>query len=222
MSATLYMVATPIGNMKDISDRTRSTLSSVDVVFAEDTRVAQSLLQKLDINTPVERYDHHSHDRQSPAVLAYLQGGKDVAYVSDAGTPGVEDPGGRLVEAVTRTLPDVAISPIPGPSAIMAALSVSGFPADKFVVMGFAPKKKGRQTFFDTLAQTEGTVVLYEATHRIQKTIEEIATRQPDRPMLIARELTKKFETLLRGTAQELAVRLSSENTKGEFIVVVS
>ncbi|HBU27536.1 TPA: 16S rRNA (cytidine(1402)-2'-O)-methyltransferase [Candidatus Uhrbacteria bacterium] len=222
MKATLYMVATPIGNMQDVSDRTRSTLSGADIVFAEDTRVAQSLLQKLEITTPVERYDHHSHDRQVTTVLAYLREGKQVAYVSDAGTPGVEDPGGRLVAAVASQLPEVVISPIPGPSAIMAALSVSGFPADKFVVMGFAPKKKGRQSYFDRLAETEGTVVLYEATHRIEKTVAEIAARQPDRSMFIAREITKKFETLLRGTASQLQERLSSENTKGEFIVVVS
>lgn len=222
MAATLYMVATPIGNMQDVSDRTRSTLSSVDVVFAEDTRVAKSLLKKLDIDTPVERYDHHSHDKQVKAVFAYLRDGKSVAYVSDAGTPGVEDPGGRLVEAVAVELPEAVISPIPGPSAVMSALSASGFPADKFVVMGFAPKKKGRKSFFDVLAETEGTVVLYESTHRIQKTVEEIASRQPERRMLIARELTKKFETLLRGTANELAERLVDENTKGEFMVVVS
>lgn len=222
MSSTLYMVATPIGNMQDVSDRTRSTLSGVDVVFAEDTRVAKSLLKKLDITVTVERYDHHSHDTQVKAVLAYLADGKSVAYVSDAGTPGVEDPGGRLVEAVAHELPETVISPIPGPSAVMAALSVGGFPADKFVVLGFAPKKKGRKSFFDKLAETTGTIVLYESTHRIQKTVDEIASRQPERRMVIARELTKKFETVLRGTAAELAQRLVDENTKGEFIVVVS
>lgn len=222
MSGTLYIVATPIGNMDDLSPRAQSTLASVDLVFAEDTRVAGSFLKKIGVSVPVKRYDHHSHDTQVKAVLATLEEGQSVAYVSDAGTPGVEDPGGRLVEAVVETLPDAVVTPIPGPSAVMAALSVSGFPADAFTVMGFPPKKKGRQTFFDRLSETDGTIAIYESTHRIQKTVEEIASRQPERRMVIARELTKKFETVLRGTAAELVERLKIENTKGEFIVVVS
>lgn len=222
MAATLYMVATPIGNMADLSDRARSTLAGVDIVFAEDTRVAGSLLKKIGAQVPVARYDHHSHDTQVKVVEVALQEGKSVAYVSDAGTPGVEDPGGRLVAYVAERLPEVVIVPIAGPSAIMTALSVSGFPADAFTVMGFPPKKKGRQTYFDTLSQTSGTVVVYESTHRIIKTVEEMATRQPDRPMLAARELTKKFETLVRGSAAEVLAQLKEGSTKGEFILVVS
>ena len=222
MLGTLYMVATPIGNLQDVSDRTRSTLEGVDIVFAEDTRVAKRLLAALELQKPVERYDHHSHDKQWLRVATCLEEGKAVAYVSDAGTPGVEDPGGRLIEALVATDPEVRVVPIPGPSAIMALLSVSGFPADAFSVLGFPPKKKGRRTFFDQLADTMGTAVLYESTHRIQKTVEEIAVRQPDRSMVIGRELTKKFETILRGTARELSERLSTETTKGEFMIVVA
>lgn len=221
MNGTLYMVATPIGNMRDVSDRARSTLSGVDLVCAEDTRVAGRLLAALQVSVPLCRYDHHSHDRQWKKILVTLQDGKSVAFVSDAGTPGVEDPGGRLVQAISQADPLIPICPIPGPSAIMAALSVSGLPADRFVCMGFPPKKKGRAAFFDTIATTSGTVVLYESTHRILSTLQEIAQRQPDRPMVVARELTKKFETILRGTAQTIAAELSTAVTKGEFIVVL-
>ncbi len=221
MTGTLFMVATPIGNLSDLSDRTRATLKSVDAVFAEDTRVAARLFDHMKIGVPVERYDHHSHDRQWHKVKEALASGKNVAYVSDAGVPGVEDPGGRLVAALVEAMPTVTITAIPGPSAVMCALSVSGFPADRFLVAGFAPKKKGRKKFFNELATQTVTVALYESTHRIQKTIEEIATRQPDRPLVIARELTKKFETILRGTARELAHRLQDEVTKGEFIVIL-
>lgn len=213
------MVATPIGNMGDISQRAISTLKGAEVVFAEDTRVARSLLKKLDIETSVQRYDHHSHGKNIKNVLRALEEGRDIAYVSDAGTPGVEDPGGRLVEAVVQEGYDV--SPIPGASAVIAALSISGFPADKFTVVGFPPKKKGRQTYFDRLSRIKGTVVIYESTHRILKTVAEIADRQPEREMVIARELTKKFETVLRGIARELSEKLSSQNTKGEFMIVI-
>ncbi|HJN84882.1 MAG TPA: 16S rRNA (cytidine(1402)-2'-O)-methyltransferase [Patescibacteria group bacterium] len=221
MPGTLYIVATPIGNMNDVSARMTSTLQSVDVVFAEDTRVAKSLLHKLDIKVTVKRYDHHSHEKQIRHVLEELEAGHDIAYVSDAGTPGIEDPGGRLVESVAKILPDAPIVPISGPSAIITALSVCGFPADKFNVMGFAPKKKGRQTYFDNVAASTITTVLYESTHRIHKTVDEIASRQPDRRMVIARELTKKFETIMRGTASELVERLATASTKGEFVIVL-
>ncbi len=221
MTGTLFMVATPIGNLSDLSDRVRATLLSVDAVFAEDTRVARRLLDHVGATVPVERYDHHSHDRQWGKVMEAIAAGKNVAYVSDAGVPGVEDPGGRLVDALSEAMPSAAITPIPGPSAVMSALSVSGFPADRFLVAGFAPKKKGRKKFFDELATQTITIALYESTHRIQKTVEEIAARQPERPLVIARELTKKFETILRGTARELAHRLQDEVTKGEFIVIL-
>lgn len=221
MLGKLYIVATPIGNMQDVSNRMTSTLKSVDVVFAEDTRVAMSLLNKLEIKTNVKRYDHHSHDRQIKQVIEELSQGHDIAYVSDAGTPGIEDPGGRLVESVVCELPDAKIVPIPGPSAIITALSICGFPADKFTVMGFAPKKKGRKTYFDNVASSKITTVLYESTHRIEKTVEEIADRQPDRRIVVARELTKKFETIIRGNAKDILDILATSNTKGEFIIVL-
>jgi len=218
MSGTLYMVATPIGNQADWSARAQETLARVDMVFAEDTRVALRLLRASHIATPVKRYDHHSHDRMWPEAERALKDG-DIAYVSDAGTPGVEDPGGRLVEATVAA--GFNVSPVPGPSALMAALSVSGFPAERFCVMGFPPKKKGRQTFFDTLAATHGTVVVYEAVHRIEKTVTEIAARQPQRRMVLARELTKTFEQIIRGSATSVLEQLSSSTQKGEYMIVL-
>ena len=137
------MVATPIGNLSDLSPRAKDVLSSVDVVFAEDTRVAKRLLNAFDIKTPVNRYDHHSHDKNVGVAIESLKKG-DIAYISDAGTPGVEDPGGRLVAAAVEA--GFGVVPISGPSAVMTALSISGFPAEHFCVEGFPPKKKGRQT----------------------------------------------------------------------------
>ena len=215
------MVATPIGNMEDVSKRMISTLKSVDIVFAEDTRVGRSLLNKLAIKTRVERYDHHSHDKVIGKVIEVLEGGSSVAYISDAGTPGVEDPGGRLVQSALQAMPELRVVPVSGPSAVMTALSVSGFPADKFVVLGFPPKKKGRQSYFDKVAKISGTIAIYESTHRIEKTVNEIAERQPNRQMMLAREMTKKFETFLRGTASDVRRQLATSNKKGEFIIVL-
>lgn len=218
MPHTLYMVATPIGNVADWSTRAREVVFRVSVVFAEDTRVAMRLLRACGIQTVVKRYDHHSHARMWPHVERALNEG-DVAYVSDAGTPGVEDPGGRLVAAAVSA--GFAVSPIPGPSALMAALSVSGFPAERFVSFGFPPKKKGRQTFFDAVAATDGTAVIYESVHRIEKTVGEIAIRQPERRILLARELTKKHEQLFRGCAKDVLRALETSTQKGEYMIVL-
>ena len=180
--------------------------------------MALRLLRACGIQESVDRSDHHSHARTWPRVLRALREG-GVAYVSDAGTPGVEDPGGRLVAAAIEA--GFVVDPIPGPSAIMAALSVSGFPAERFVSFGFPPKKKGRQTFFDTVAATEGTAVLYESVHRIEKTLGEIALRQPTRRILLARELTKMHEQLFRGTAESVLGALTTSTQKGEYMIVL-
>lgn len=212
------MVATPIGNLNDLSPRAKDVLSSVGVVFAEDTRVAKRLLSSFDIATPVKRYDHHSHDKNVKVALMELGKG-DIAYISDAGTPGVEDPGGRLVAAAVEAGFD--ITPIAGPSAVMTALSASGFAAERFNVEGFPPKKKGRQTYFDRIATIERTTVIYEAVHRIEKTLIELAKRQPGRRAMVARELTKKFEEISRGTLEELAKKISTATRKGEYMIVL-
>lgn len=218
MPGTLYMVAVPIGNKADWSERAQNTVRQVSVVFAEDTRVALRLLRACGIEVPVKRYDHHSHYSMWPHVERALQEG-DVAYMSDAGTPGVEDPGGRLVAAAVEV--GFAVVPIPGPSAVMASLSICGFPAERFCVLGFPPKKKGRKTYFETLAQTHGTTVVYESVHRAQKTVAEIASRQPERRMVLARELTKSHEQVFRGTAQDVLQMLSTSTQKGEYMIVL-
>jgi 16S rRNA (cytidine1402-2'-O)-methyltransferase len=218
MQGELYMVATPIGNLSDLSPRAKDVLSSVAVVFAEDTRVAKRLLSAFDINTKIKRYDHHSHEKNVGVALSDLEKG-DIAYVSDAGTPGIEDPGGRLVDAVVKAGYDVI--PIPGPSALMSALSASGFRAERFRVEGFPPKKKGRQTYFNEIAEIEGTVVIYESVHRIEKTLTELSKRQPERNAVIVRELTKKFEEIRRGPLSLLAKKISTSKLKGEYMIVL-
>ncbi len=218
---TLYIVATPIGNLEDISERTRSLLSSVDTIACEDTRVSKKLLAAIGSSVRTVSYHHHSGDTKTEQIIALLQEGKDVALLSDAGTPGVADPGGKLVAAVTEALPEVIISPIPGPSALMSALSVSGFAADQFVFLGWPPHKKGRETWFRQLTEESRVVVFYESVHRIEKALEKLIENCPERNMVLARELTKQFETLYRGTPIEVLEQLRNDTVKGEFVAVV-
>jgi len=217
--ATLFVVATPIGNLRDLSERAKATLASVSVILCEDTRVTGTLLSHVGIKTPTMSYHQHSGDNKTMKVLALLEQGKDLALVTDAGTPGISDPGGKLVEAVVRK--GFALVPIPGPSAAISALSVCGFPADEFLFLGFPPNKKGRQTYFDRLATIESTVVIYESTHRIFKSLDEIGKRTPDRRLVVCRELTKLHETIYRGTAVEVTEALKSTSIKGEFVIVL-
>ncbi len=221
----LFIVATPIGNLGDITLRAVNTLANVDVVLAEDTRVTRILLEHLNIRKELIAYHQHSGPKEIEKIIGILRAGRTIALVSDAGTPGVNDPGSYLVSQIRSALPDVQVVPIPGPNAAVAALSVSGFPSDHFMFMGFPPHKKGRQTFFLEIGDTEGTVVFYESKHRILKALEELQnlSRVGERPMLVARELTKQFETFYRGTAGEITMDLqkNKNNTLGEFVVVI-
>ncbi len=220
--STLYVVATPIGNLSDLSERAKATLSSVDTILCEDTRVTGKLLHVMKIDTPMMSYHQHSGQDKTKKVIELLEEGKDLALVTDAGTPAISDPGGRLVEQLVAHFgSDLTITPIPGPSAVIAALSVSGFPADEFMFLGFPPHKKGRQTFFDRVAALESTTVFYESTHRIMKTMAEIEKRLPERRMMVGRELTKMHETVYRGTAAEVTAALDSTSIKGEFVIVI-
>lgn len=212
--------------MQDITLRALDTLKDVSFIYAEDTRVTAKLLQVHDIKTPLQSYHQHSGAGKVAGIIERLEQGNDIAVVSDAGTPGINDPGGRLVHEVSQTLPDVHIVPIPGPNAATAALSVSGLPAERFVYLGFVPLKKGRQTFFRSVAEREETQVLYESKHRIRKTLEQLRdvlerSEQSDRVVIVARELTKKFETLYRGTAATIGEMIPDEEVLGEFVVVV-
>ena len=217
MQGTLYIVATPIGNLADITSRALDVLKSVDMIACEDTRVTAKLLTNYKISKPLLIYNEH---KGLERVLKELELGKDLAYVTDAGTPGISDPGAFLVhKAIERK---IDIVPIPGPSAVAAALSASGFRAEEFVFLGFPPHKKGRETFFKKLAEEPRTIVLYESTHRIEKALESMAKVIPDRKIALFRELTKKFETTYRGKPSEVLEQLKTSDTRGEFVIVIA
>ncbi len=213
----LFVVATPIGNLGDISKRAVETLGSVDMICAEDTRVTAKLLAANSIRVTLMSLHEHSDDRALQRVIDTLLTGKNVAMVTDAGTPGIADPGGKLVAHAVRE--GIRVVPIPGVSAVATALSVCGFPADQFFFAGFPPTKKGRQTFFADIALREETIALYESTHRIQKTLAELPS---NRLMTVCRELTKLHETIYRGFAPEVIAELATTSSKGEFVIVLA
>lgn len=219
VSGCLFIVGTPIGNLGDLSFRAREVLAAADVVAAEDTRHAGLLLKKYEIKARQVSYHQHSDPQK---ILALLAEGKKIALISDAGTPGISDPGTRLVaEAIAA---GYAVSPVPGPSALITALCASGLPTDRFSFFGFAPHKKGRETFFRSLSELDHTAIFYESTHRIQKCVEQLQQWIPDRRIVLARELTKIHEEFLRGhPAEILAVfQKTPEKMKGEFVVLVA
>lgn len=218
---TLYVVATPIGNLEDITERAKMILTRVPVVFAEDTRHTKRLLDHLGVRPQLISYHHHTTAGRLAGLLDALEY-SDAALVTDAGTPGVNDPGGIFIEAaLARFGATLAIVPIPGPSALVTAASISGFPMDEFLFLGFPPHKKGRKTFFDRVSTTDTSVIFYESTHRISKALVEIHQRMPKRLLVVCRELTKKFETIYRGTAAEVLEEIKKTSTKGEFVIVV-
>lgn len=220
--STLFIVATPIGNLEDLSRRAERVLREADVVVCEDTRVTGKLLHHFDISKPMISYHAHSRTARTGEIISLLREGKNLALVSDAGTPGINDPGGKLVELVTRELgASVTIRPIPGSSAAVAALSVAGFPAERFRYLGFPPHKKGRQTFFRELAAMPETVVFLESTHRIVKALAALIEYQPHRKIAVMRELTKLYETIYRGTPMEVTEALKNDTIKGEFVIVL-
>lgn len=219
--AVLFIVATPIGNLQDISLRALETLKTVDAIFCEDTRQTAKLLAHFDISKKLFAYHQHSDERVTAQIAQSLGDGMRVALVSDAGTPGINDPGGRLIRDLLAVFPDLQVVPIPGPNAAVTALSASGFPADRYQYWGFVPHKKGRQTFFRDLATCEDTIVFYESKHRILKALQSLIETIPDRQIMVARELTKKFETLYRGTPAQVLKQLQADEMLGEFVVVV-
>jgi 16S rRNA (cytidine1402-2'-O)-methyltransferase len=222
--ATLYIVATPIGNLEDITLRALRVLAAVDLIACEDTRVSARLLRKYGIATRTVSYHARSGPGREARILATLAAGKSVALISDSGTPAISDPGSRLAAlARERFGESVRIEPIPGPNAAVAALSAAGVPASEFLFLGFLPHKKGREALFDEIAAAERTVVFYESPHRIARALESLAARLPERRITLARELTKLHEEFLSGTPRELASRLAEhpDSARGEFVVVV-
>lgn len=211
----LYIVATPIGNLKDITIRALHILAEVDLILCEDTRVTKKLLNHYDIKTRVESYHQHSKLKKVNYIIDLLKQGKNLALVSDSGTPGISDPGNKLIEE----LKDITeIIPIPGPNAVATIASVSGFPMDKFVFLGFPPHKKARNKFFKEVAESKHPVILYESPYRILKTLKELSELK-DFDIVVGRELTKKFETIYRGKARNIIKQIKP---KGEFVIVIS
>ena len=220
--STLYVVSTPIGNLGDISQRALDTLKLVDCILCEDTRVSQKMLTRFDIKKPLVAYHQHSELSKVNEILEMLRQGKNIALISDAGTPGISDPGGQLVKAIVQEFGnDVKIEPIPGASALTAIASVCGFPMERFVFLGFPPAKKKRKQFFEELVNSKYPVIFYESPYRILKTLGEISKcRNVEMSCVVGRELTKKFETIYRGSLQEVAKQIEGDKVKGEFVVV--
>lgn len=218
-SGKLYIVATPIGNLKDITLRAIETLKEVDFVICEDTRVTGFLLKEYEISKELFSFNAQSEERKIPAVLERIKNGQDAALVSDAGTPTISDPGIRLVSAAIKE--EIEVVSIPGANAAIAALSIAGLPTDSFLFEGFLPQKKGRQKKLKELAEINRTIVLYESTYRIEKLLNELNKYMPERLVVVCRELTKKFEETWRGTPKELLDELQNKITKGEFVVLI-
>jgi 16S rRNA (cytidine1402-2'-O)-methyltransferase len=221
LDAGLYVVATPIGNLKDVSFRALSVLAASDAVLAEDTRVTKTLLAHYGITTPLVPYHEHSNDAVRERMVLRVREGQALALVSDAGTPLVSDPGYKLVQAAIEA--GLPVTPVPGPSAALTALVVSGLPTDRFFFEGFLPAKAGaRRTRLAAIGTIPGTLMIFEAPHRLPEMLVDAAEVLGDRPAVVARELTKMFETVRRGTLPELAAQFGEEGPpKGEIVVLI-
>ena len=224
---TLYVVATPIGNLEDFSFRALRILSEVDLILCEDTRITKKLLDHYRINKPTLSYHEHSDLKKVDYILGLLRKGKNLALVSDAGTPSISDPGGKLIKLAVESLGNsVRIVPIPGASAVTTAISISGFPMNKFIFMGFPPVKKKRKKFFEEIISSKYPVVFYESPYRIIKTLNELNSLYTKYSIInikiaIGRELTKKFETIYRGNIEKVIESVKNNIIKGEFVVIV-
>ncbi|MFH1401999.1 MAG: 16S rRNA (cytidine(1402)-2'-O)-methyltransferase [Patescibacteria group bacterium] len=226
-----YIIGTPIGNLKDISSRALSTLKEVDFILCEDTRVTKKLLGKYEITTPTLSYHSFSGNFKTQKILDLLEEGKNLALVSDAGTPAISDPGFQLVLRIREKFGDnVKITPIPGPSALITALSASGLPADQFLFLGFLPHKKGKQTILKEIANSNRTVAFYESPHRVMKTLKLLqeqldeAGQMENKKIVVAKELSKIHEQIIAGNILEIILYLEKnpDKIKGEFVILVS
>ena len=214
------VVGTPIGNLSDITYRAVETLKEADLVAAEDTRRTRKLLSHLGINPPMVSYRSHNRQRQAERLLAMLKEGKRIALVTDAGMPGISDPGFILVRLAREA--GFPVRSIPGVSSLTAALSISGFPADRFIFEGFLSHKKGpRKRRLQELSMEARTVIIFESPHRIASTVDMLAEICPERPMVLAREMTKIFEEIIQGTPRELAERLEKDAPRGEYTLIM-
>lgn len=215
----VYLVSTPIGNLKDITFRAVETLKRVPLIAAEDTRHSKVLLSHYNISTPLISYFEHNKFSRIPKLMDHLKGGNDLAVITDAGTPGISDPAYRLVrEAITNS---INIESIPGPSAFLAGLSSSGLPTDRFIFEGFLPPKKGRKKRMLSVENEEATLIYYESPNRLLRTLKQLKETLGDRPAVVARELTKLYEEIKRGTLSELYSYFDKKKPKGECVILV-
>ncbi len=219
MSGKLFVVATPIGNLSDITVRAIETLETVDFIAAEDTRTSSVLLRHLGILKPMMSFHSHSSFGRTGEIIGKILSGLSVALITDAGTPGISDPGYTLVRDAIES--NVEVIPIPGPTAFVAALSASGLRTDRFLFEGFLPLKKGRQTKLRSLSNEQRTIVFYESPHRIEKTLKELGSCLGDRKCVVARELTKIHESFYRGTLLQILDLIDKSEKRGEFVIIV-
>ncbi len=219
VKGALYLVSTPIGNLADISYRAVHILNNVDLIAAEDTRKSGVLMQHYGIKTSLKSYHSYNLVKETPRLRDKLLSGKSIAVLSDAGTPGISDPGYHIVQACVEN--DIRVIPIPGASALLAALVASGLPINRFAFEGFLPVKKGRKTRFETLESETRTIVIYESPHRIQKTVGELLQYWGERRVVMAREITKIYEEFYRGSLSELKAYLQSKKIKGEIVLLI-
>jgi len=225
--ANLFIVATPIGNLEDLTFRALKILKEVDLILAEDTRITKKLLDHYQIEKPILSYHQHSKLTKINYILELLKKGKNLALVSDAGTPGISDPGNKLISEIVEKVEMVEIVPIPGASAVTVAASISGFPMDRFLFLGFPPTKRKRKKFFEEVINSKYPVIFYESPYRIIKSLRDL--RETDaklnakqtRNIVVCRELTKKFETVYRGNIEEVIKKIEKDKIKGEFVVIV-
>jgi len=216
---TLYVVATPIGNLKDITVRAIETLRWVDAIACEDSRITGKLLAEYHIQTPLMTYHQHSDTNKITEIVDRLKRGDNIALVTDAGTPGIQDPGGQLVKAAL--IAGINIEAVPGPSAITTALSISGVNTDAFYFLGFLPKKKGRQTLMQNIKKLKIPLIIYESPIRVAKTLQDLQNSLGKCQIIAMRELTKKFAEVKRGSTEDLIKYFSHKKPKGEFVIIV-
>ena len=215
----LYIVATPIGNLKDFTFRAIDTLKEVDFVFAEDTRNSIQLMKHYKIETKIDSYHEHNNVKKIPKIINLLNEGKNIALISDAGTPTISDPGYKLIRACIDE--EINIIPIPGASAVTAALSASGLPSDSFFFLGFLPHKKGRKKKISFLKSLDNTIIIFESPHRLLKTLKELRDELGERPVVVARELTKLYEEIARGKFESVIEYFESKKVKGEIVIII-
>ena len=220
MAGTLYVVGTPIGNLADLTYRAEATLKAVDLIAAEDTRTSRKLLGHYNISTPIVAYHDNNEINQAKKLFDKLNKGDSIAIISDAGTPGISDPGYRIVNLASKE--NIEVVTIPGPSAVTAALSVSGIPTDHFYFEGFLPPKKGRKTRFELLESLPATVVIFESPQRVIRTLKDIHNYFGNRIISVCRELTKMYEETLLGTVMDAEIYFSKSKPKGEFVLLVA